>query len=488
MPPSIAESASRAARPVVFLGRNALSIAGAVLTTSSAITMIAFWTFELLSGEILHPYEGILFFLILPGVFALGLVLMPLGIFIRRRKLVAADALPATFPKVDLNEPFFRNAAALLGVLTFLNVVIMSTASYKGVEYMDSSEFCGQACHTVMQPEWTAFADSPHSRVGCARCHIGPGAPWFVKAKLSGVRQILAVAFDTHSRPIPSPVHDLRPARETCEQCHWPQKNHGDAFKVRVKYDDDEKNTRLTTVMVVKIGGTSSSGGTGIHGRHLNVDSPITYTAIDAQRQVIPRVSWIDPDGQEIVFTSVEVQATPAELAAGETRVMDCVDCHNRPTHAFELAGRAIDAALSDGRISQDLPFVKKKAVELIEEDYPDRETASARIPAALIEFYREEYPEVYSEHPAIVERAANAARDAYLRNVFPQMNVTWGTYIDNIGHEDYLGCFRCHDDEHESSDGRVLSQDCDSCHSILAMEEEAPEVLSDLGLSASTF
>ena len=167
---------------------------------------------------------------------------------------------------------------------------------------------------------------------------------------------------------------------------------------------------------------------------------------------------------------------------------MDCVDCHNRSSHAFELSGRAIDRAIAGGRISQELPYVKKRAVELIEEDYPDRETAAAHIPAALVEFYRSEYPDVYSQHRAVVQRAANAVRDAYLRNVFPKMNVGWGTYIDNIGHEDYPGCFRCHDDEHESSDGRVLSQDCETCHSILAMEEEDPEVLSDLGLLGSSF
>ena len=120
------------------------------------------------------------------------------------------------YPKIDLRSPYLRRALLLVGLLTFVNFAIMGAASYKGVEYMDSAQFCGQTCHTVMSPEFTAYVNSPHSRVACVECHIGPGAPWFVKAKISGVRQVFAVTLKTYSRPIPSPVHELRPARDTC--------------------------------------------------------------------------------------------------------------------------------------------------------------------------------------------------------------------------------------------------------------------------------
>jgi len=469
-------------RPAFFLGHNVLSMAGVVLTTSSAITLIGFWLFELVSGHEFHPYAGIAFFLVLPGVFVVGLVLIPAGALLRRRRLAARGELPAAYPRIDLNEPFFRNALALVLGLTVVNVMIVGTATYKGVEYMDSSEFCGQACHTVMQPEWSAFVDSPHARVGCVQCHIGPGAPWFVRSKLSGVRQIFAVAFQTHSRPIPSPVHDLRPARETCEQCHWPNKFHGDKLVVRTHFAEDEANTRLSTVLVLKIGGHDARGSRGIHGRHLDEGARISYTSIDEQRQVIPRVTWIDDDGEEVRFVSTEIETTPEELAGGERRLMDCVDCHNRPTHAFELPERAVDSAMEEGRISPLLPYAKKTAVATLQEDYASREEAERRIPEAIAAFYRESYPDAYREHRALVERAGTATLAIYLRNVFPAMNVSWGTYVNNIGHEDYQGCFRCHDESHESDDGRTISQDCDACHTILAMEEENPELLEQVG------
>lgn len=470
-------------RPAVYLGENAITLVGAVVTTSAALTLLIFWVYEIVKGGPVHPYTGILFFLILPAGFALGLLLMPIGAWRRRRKLRAQGLLPAVYPRIDFHEPLLRRGAALVGVTTFLNVSIIGTATYRGVEYMDSAQFCGATCHSVMAPEYAAYLDSPHSRVACVECHIGPGAPWFVRAKISGVRQVFAVAFKTHSRPIPSPVKQLRPARETCEQCHWPQKFHGDKFLVRTKYADDEKNTRTTTVLVLKIGGRTAQGSVGIHGRHLDTTERIGYVAIDGRRQVIPRVTYVDDGGKTVEYVSTEVKPTPEQIARSETRKMDCMDCHNRPTHAFELPERAVDRAMSDGRISPELPFVKKKAVELLRAEYPDRTTAAERIASGLNEFYKSRYPETYASHRALVEIAIREVQSIYKRNVFPDMKVVWGTHPNNIGHEDFLGCFRCHDDNHKSADGRVISQDCSACHTILAQDEEDPKVLSDLGL-----
>lgn len=470
-------------RPFFYLSHNSITLAGAIITTSSAFTLLGFWLFEIFISGHVHPYAGIVFFLILPGVFVFGLVLIPLGVWLQRRKLRGRGELPAEYPKVDLRDPDLRRGLSWVLGLTFVNVIMLGTASYRGVEYMDSNQFCGLTCHSVMEPEYTAFLGSPHARVGCTGCHIGPGAPWFVRSKLSGVRQVFAVNLNTYSRPIPSPVKELRPARETCEQCHWPQKFHGDKFLVRTKYADDEANTAMTTVLVLKIGGRTWQGAVGIHGRHLDDVERISYIATDDRRQVIPRVTYIDDNGQTVVYDSTDVQVTPEQLAKGEQRKMDCMDCHNRPTHAFELPERAVDSALNEGRISPTLPYIKKQAVAALRAEYPDREVAKQRISAALTEFYRTSYPEVYKNHRAQVETAIQTVQQIYLRNVFPGMKVTWGTYPNNIGHEDFLGCFRCHDGLHQSKDGRVIAQDCTSCHNILAMEETNPKVLADLGL-----
>lgn len=470
-------------RPAVYLGNNPISLIGAILTTSGAITMLAFWGYELVHAGPTRPYAGIVFFFILPGIFVLGLLLMPAGGLLRRYRLKQQGKLPHVYPTIDLRQPILQRAVALVVIMTFVNVALMGTASYKAVEHMDSVEFCGQTCHSVMAPEYTAYLNSPHSRVACVDCHIGSGAPWFVRAKISGVRQLFAVSLKTFSRPIPSPVHNLRPARDTCEHCHWPERFTGDKFLVKTKYADDEQNTPATTVLLLKIGGRTTQGLVGIHGRHLAATERIEYTSTDGRRQVIPSVTYTEDDGSKVDYASDEVKATPADLARAERRKMDCVDCHNRPTHAFELPERAVDTAITSGRIDRQLPYIKKQAVAALRAEYPDRTTASEKIPQAIADFYKTKYPETYQNKRPTVETAAQQVTAIYLRNVFPEMKLTWGTHPNNIGHDDFLGCFRCHDGKHKTAAGKVINDDCSACHQILAMEEKDPKVLADLGL-----
>jgi hypothetical protein len=470
-------------RPAFYLGENPLSLAGAILTTSAGLTLVTFWAYLILKGGPVHPYTGIVFFLILPGIFLIGLLLMPLGALLRRRRLRREGKLTQPYPAIDLRRPMLRRALVLVIFASAVNAAVMGIASYKGVEHMDSVEFCGQTCHVVMAPEYTAYRGSPHSRVPCVDCHIGSGAPWFVKAKISGVRQVFAVTLKTYSTPIASPVENLRPARDTCEQCHWPQKFTADKLLVRKKFTDDEKNTLLTTVLLMKIGGHRGDGGIGIHGRHLAEVERIAYISTDRRRQVIPQVTYVGDDGRKIVYTSSEIKVTAEQLRAGEHRMMDCMDCHNRPSHAFQLPERAVDEAMAANRISPELPFAKKKSVELLRTQYPDRDTAAQKITSTFAEYYRTKYPDTYQAHRALVETAGEAVSQIYLRNVFPNMKITWGTYPNNLGHEDFLGCFRCHDGNHKSAEGKVISDDCEACHSVLAQEESNPKILADLGL-----
>ena len=471
------------ARLIYFLSQNTLSLIGVVLTSSAALTLIGFWIYDFVLPGPPHPYVGILLFLLLPALFFVGLLLIPIGILIRRRKLLRAGQLPEVYPEIDLRVPMVRNGLLFVAVATVLNVMIFGFASYRGVEYMDSTTFCGLTCHTVMAPEFSAYQNSPHARVECVDCHIGPGAGWFIRSKLSGLRQVFAVTFKTYSRPIPSPVKYLRPARETCEQCHWPHRFSGDKLVIKMNYKDDEKNTPLTTAIVLKIGGGVRPGSPGIHGRHLDVGSRIHYIAIDEQRQVIPVVYYTDDSGKTIEYVSTDIKATKEQLANGENRAMDCIDCHNRPTHAFELPENAVDLRISRGLLSPDLPFARKKAVELLKADYPDRDTAKARIIEGFTSYYRNSYPDIYNTKRALVEQAAAATADIYLRNIFPDMKVGWGVHPNNLGHNDFPGCFRCHDGSHTSADGQTISNDCTACHNLLAVQEEKPKVLADLGL-----
>ena len=458
-------------------------MAGAVLITSSALTLLGFWLFDLMVGGTFHPYVGLIFFLVLPGIFVIGLLLIPIGILWRRAKLVRRGQLPRQYPRVDFSMPAIRQVFGWVAGLTVANVIIFSVGSYRGVEYMDSVRFCGQTCHTVMQPEFTAHQNSPHQRVECVQCHIGPGASWFVRSKLSGMHQVYAVAFHTYDRPIPVPVENLRPARETCEQCHWPQTFTGGKLVVIRKFSEAEKNTELTTVLLLKIGGHVQNGAIGIHGRHLDANRPIQYVSIDRQRQNMPQVSFVDDTGKSVTFTQTQPKPTPAQLAAGERRTMDCIDCHNRPTHTFQLPDRALDQEIAQGGISPELPYIKKQAVAVLRAQYPDRDAAVRRIAASLNEFYRKSYPDVYRDKHALLDASISQVQAVYLRNVFPAMNVGWGTYANNLGHTDFPGCFRCHDGSHTSADGRTIPNDCDTCHTMLAVEERNPKILADLGI-----
>ena len=471
------------ARLLYYLSQNRLSLIGVVLTTSTAITLIGFWIYDFMLPGPPHPYVGILLFLLLPGIFLLGLLLIPVGILLRRRKLRDAGELPHVYPEIDLKISMVQNSFLFIGAATLLNVLIFSFASYKGVSYMDTTTFCGQTCHTVMAPEFSAYQNSPHSRVECVECHIGPGAGWFIRSKLSGLRQVLAVTFHTYSRPIPSPVKYLRPARDTCEHCHWPQRFSGDKLILKTNYKDDEKNSPMTTALAMKIGGRASSGSVGIHGRHLDDGSRIHYISTDERRQVIPVVYYTDSKGKTVEYVSTDIKVRKQELEKGEQRTMDCIDCHNRPTHAFELAANAVDSRMSRGFISPELPYIHKKAVELLKADYPDRDSAQKQIVEGIENYYRTSYPDVYTSKRALIEQSAENVAKIYLRNIFPDMKMTWGVHPNNLGHNDFPGCFRCHDGSHTSADGQTISNDCSACHNLLAVQEENPKLLADLGL-----
>jgi hypothetical protein len=465
--------------PLVHLANNWISLIGVILVTTASV----FWLFLLpttMKGVAATPYIGILSYMGLPSVFFLGLFLIPLGIFIRNRKEKASGIYPASFPPLNWANRDLRRLVMFLAVTTMVNIIIASQVTYAAITYMDSAQFCGTTCHTVMQPEYTAYQNSPHSRVECVGCHIGAGATWFVRSKLSGVGQVFAVALNNYPKPIPSPVHNLRPARETCEQCHWPQKYSQDKLRIFPKYADDQANTRTLSVLMVKVGGGNK--GVGIHGTHLGPGITIRYGHSDEARQDIPWIEYKNAnDGTTTVYKAGNAKPDGAGLTMRE---MDCMDCHNRPAHSYQLPERAVDEAMYAHQISDALPFSKKKSVELLKANYATREEAEAKIPAAFEAYYRDSFPDDYAKHRGDVVSSGKAVLAIYDRNIFPAMNVKWGIYPLNIGHTDFPGCFRCHDDSHTSSGGKSVTQDCSACHNALAVEEPNPKILTELGVT----
>ncbi len=461
--------------PLVYLSNNWISLIGVVVVTAATVTWMVFLPITI-RGGVMHPYFGLVVYLILPGFFILGLLLIPIGIWWNRRQRKAKGLLPAEFPPLDLQNVELRKLMAFISFTTFLNIIIASQFSYSAVNYMDSTTFCGQTCHVVMKPEFTAHQRSPHSRVECVSCHIGPGASWFVRSKLSGTGQVFAVLLNNYPRPIPAPVHNLRPARETCETCHWPQKFDEDRLRDIASYGNDEQNTLTHTVLLLHLGGGASR--VGIHGRHLGQGVTVRYYATDEKRQNIPYVEYTSAGKTTVYAASGAKAPDPAQL-----RVMDCIDCHNRPTHILLLPERAMDHALASGEISPTLPFIKKQGVEILKQTYPTTRDAEAKIPAAVEAYYRTSYPQVYAQRRDEVTQAGKGVLAIFERNVFPEMKVSWDTYPDNVGHTDFPGCFRCHDESHTSSDGKTITQDCSACHNLLASDEKNPKILVDLGL-----
>ncbi len=476
-------------RPALFFGNNPLSLLGGAITTAAGATMIGYWLFELFGHTNENPYLGIIFFLILPALFILGLALIPVGIFQRRRSLLKTGAIPAVFPKVDLNDRIFRHGLDLVLMATIANLLVVSVASYRGAAYMDSPQFCGQSCH-VMHPEYAAYQVSAHSHVACADCHIGAGATSYFQAKVNGTKQLLEVSLrpmsgiapkliPTYPTPIPSPVKNLRPARYICEGCHTPARFIGEKLLVKSNFGDDEKNTETQSVVVLHLGGRDSlSHLTGIHGVHLG---HIEYIDTDDTRTAIPWVERTNADGSKTVFTT---SALKGAMPKGERRVMDCIDCHNRAAHTMQTAEDALNRAMAEGAVSPDLPWVHKKGLELLKGDYATTEEASAKIPAQLVAFYRGEHPDVYAAKAAEIKTAGQGLVYIFTHNVFPEMKVTWGTHPNHIGHMSYPGCFRCHDGDHATADGKTpLTNDCAACHNLLAVDEAKPKVLSDIGI-----
>jgi nitrate/TMAO reductase-like tetraheme cytochrome c subunit len=475
-------------RPALFFGNNPISLAGGAITSASGVTMIGYWLVEIFGRTNENPYLGIIFFLLLPALFVAGLLLIPVGVYLRRRALKKAGQIPAEFPKIDFNDRMFRHGVDIVLVATIANLLLVSFASYRGAAYMDSPQFCGQSCH-VMHPEYTAYKISAHSHVACVECHIGAGAGAYFSAKVNGTKQLVEVTFHPlahfapriipdYPTPIESPVKTLRPARYICESCHTPARFVGEKLLVKSSFADDQNNTETQTVVNLHLGGRNSlSQLSGIHGAHL---SHIEYIATDSSRSTIPWVQRQNPNGSQTVYAASALGAT---MPQGERRVMDCTDCHNRAAHSFVTAEDAINRAMAEGAISPDLPWVHKEGLALLKANYASEAEASAQIPQQLEAFYRTQNPDVLASKSAQIKSAGEELVTLYSQNVFPFMKVTWGTHPNHLGHMSDPGCFRCHDGDHVAKDGTSITQDCAVCHNLLAVDEAKPKVLADLGI-----
>jgi len=454
--------------------RNWLSLSGLVIVIGSLFSFFLLFMLDTLA-HFSNPYVGILTYFVAPAFLFFGLFLTMIGAWRERKKLGESVGL---LPKmvVDLSRPRDRKIMGffIAGSLVFL--LLSAVGSYHSYHFTESTQFCGQTCHTVMKPELVTYQHGPHARVSCVQCHIGPGAEWFVKAKISGTYQLYATAFDKYPRPVPTPIKNLRPAQETCEQCHWPQKFVGNLDRTYNYFLADETNTPFTVRLTMRVGGGDPTHGPvgGIHW-HMNVGNKVQYIAAkqeggawttDETREKIPWVRMIDPQGVVTEFRTPGFTNNPDDFAI---RTMDCMDCHNRPAHMYKSPNKAVNLAMSlPDQIDRSLPWIKTNAVYALTRNYTNETLALQGIATILAERYpRDKFPAMQEK----VSKAISVVQQIYKDNFFPEMKASWESYPDHIGHMIWSGCFRCHDGRHATTDGKraIKANDCNACHTILA-------------------
>lgn len=452
---------------------NWLSIAGMFLAINSLILIVVLFIISFTMGAG-SSYWGIYIYIVLPALLVIGMILIPIGMLIKYRKTkgVTSDSL-LKWPLLDLNNKKQRKSFTIISTITLVFILISAAGSYQAYHYTESVAFCGKLCHSVMNPEYVTYLNSPHARVKCVECHVGEGADWYVKSKLSGLYQVYSVTFHKYSRPIPTPVKSLRPARETCENCHWPQKFYARQLRNQRGFLTDSLNTDWNISMQMKVGPEYSSLGLseGIHW-HINPDVKIEYIASTKDRESIPWVKYTNlKTGKVQIFQDTENKLDKKgmdTLQAG-TRTMDCMDCHNRPSHSYKSAPFYVDNALLSGLIPKELPFVKKASMQVLKESFTTTEAALRCIKDSMNSFYKNQYPQIYVSKKNLIDKAVAGIQEEFQKNNFPEMNVNNTSYLNHIGHLESDGCFRCHSGKHKNEEGKVISKDCNLCHTIAA-------------------
>jgi len=468
------------------LWSNWITLLGTVVVSMSAVTVLAALAIDFTSAG-LNSYASVILFLVMPGVMGLGLLLIPVGLLFERRRARTAHA-PAD-PESPLpvltrlmQNPTVRARVGFVALMTVLNVLIFSTVTYRAVEFMETPSFCGNVCHRVMQPEHDAHATSPHSQVACVQCHIGSGASSAVKAKMNGLHQVWGALTGNFNRPIKTPVHNLRPATETCGNCHSASRQSGTRVGFRVHFKPDEANTPQVTAMTFNVGGEDPRTGqaSGIHW-HASPSHQVRFEVLDDKRQIIGKIQtvengkvvkeWLPPKGQQGTVHA--------------TRTMDCTDCHNRAAHIYDgTPEQAVTRALVDGRLDRKVPWLYQEAVGVLGQSPPPREQAETALRQALDAAFARDHASQMPE-AAQLDAAARTLAELYRRNVYPEMHLAWNSYPSEVGHggpdpgPTKAQCFRCHNSDHQTAAGEELSSKCELCHEVVA-KDELPADLPD--------
>lgn len=451
------------------LFRHPLAAVGGALILAGGFLFLILLLIDL-AAPAENPYTSLVTFVIAPAVVTLGAVLFVIGAIVQVRQAHKRGEKVKFSLSIDPTDPtYMRNLWLFLG-LTAVLVLIVAYSGYRAYEATDSVAFCGKTCHVVMEPQYVTYQNSPHARIACVECHIGPGASFYVKSKLDGTRQLWRTALNSYARPIQTPVHNLRPAQQTCEGCHWPKQFYGEKLVAKTYYKTDEANSPWTINLLVKIGGGNPRTGKleGIHW-HMLGENTVEYIASDAKRQNIPWIRVTKPNGEVSIYTDPDAKLPDLNDPETEIRSFDCMDCHNRPSHKFLAPATALNLALSTRQISPALPSVRQVGLDLLNAAYETREEAREKIGKGLNEWYGANKPEVLATHAGDITQASKALQTIYAENFFPEMKTDYRARETNLSHFVNDGCFRCHDNRKVNEKGETIKNDCRTCHLIVA-------------------
>jgi hypothetical protein len=450
---------------------NRLSITGAIIAFISLMFILFLFTLGMFFQEG-SSYLGLFTYIILPAFLILALLMIPIGMVSKMRKMkLGLEPVVGKPWLIDFTDRRHRNATFVFGIGTVILVFLTGIGSYEAFNYTESVKFCGTTCHKVMEPEHTAYQGSEHANVRCVECHVGEGAGWYVRSKMSGLRQVWAVLTNTYTHPIETPIKNLRPARETCERCHWPEKFYSNKLVAEKHYLADSANTEWDIDLRLKVAASHSAMGNtaGIHW-HINPNIQIEYMDPKDDREALPWVKSTNKlTGETVIYKDTENPITDSAFKATAPRTMDCMDCHTRPSHKYRSPSVFVDNSIAAGEIPVSLPMIKKVAMDILTPAWADRKIAQDTIRKYVENFYKTTYPDIFANRKADVDKAIAGMLTGYSKNIFPEMKATWEAYPDHIGHMEANGCFRCHNGKHTSDTGKTISQDCNLCHNIMA-------------------
>lgn len=454
------------------------AIMGGIMITV-LLPMLLFSLLVDFGGWLENQCFAVLLYILFVPLLLVAIILITYGNYFTKKQKQAQNTAVFSYNylKSNLMSPAhyssIRKKVYFLAIFTALFLFFLSIATHGSYYYSNTNHFCARFCHQVLSHAAKTHYSSPHSRVDCMECHKKyDGYNVSGTDHTSGLVKAYKTITKSSSTPIKIPASRLRPSNESCEKCHWPDKFHGKQLRIINSFQSDESNSHTKTALYLNIGsgGSLAQSAQGIHW-HTSRKHRLYYLASDEERLDIVKITLDSNNGTKVVYTKEGRETT---LKNKRHRLMDCVDCHNRPTHYIFSPEKALDKKLLSGEIPQKLPFIKQQALVAITKPYPSTPAALKGISDHL----RGHYSKIPPEQSELLAQAIRGTQQAYTDNVSIELGVDWNTYPNFIGHAHNGGCFRCHNSAFKTKEGKGIPHDCKLCHLILAENEPSHLVL----------